>query len=70
MSHDKALYKSTVSLILLHCIQFIQLLRTYERTQDLVKSQTSATIVKAKFHYVSWFGAGLKLVRAEIWTII
>ena len=26
--------------------------------------------LKAKFHYASWFGAGSKLVRAEIWPII
>jgi len=26
--------------------------------------------IKAKFHYASWFGAGLQLVRAEIWPII
>jgi len=27
-------------------------------------------LFKAKFHYASWFGAGSKLVRAEIWPII
>jgi len=26
--------------------------------------------LKDKFHYASWFGAGSKLVRAEIWPII
>jgi len=34
----------------------------------------STCTVKAKFHYASWFEAGLKLVadlqRAEIWPII
>jgi len=27
-------------------------------------------MLKAKFHYTSWFEAGSKLVRAEIWPII
>jgi len=30
----------------------------------------SRPTVKAKFHYASWFGAGSKLVRAEIWPVI
>jgi len=36
------------------------------------KNITSGTrrAVKAKFHDASWFGAGSKLVRAEIWPII
>jgi len=28
------------------------------------------SLIKAKFHYTSWFGAGSKLQRAEIWPII
>jgi len=27
-------------------------------------------LLKAKLHYASWFGAGSKMVRAEIWPII
>jgi len=27
-------------------------------------------VLKAKFHYASWFEAGSKLVRAEIWPTI
>jgi len=29
-----------------------------------------AESLQAKFHYASWFEAGSKLVRAEIWPII
>ena len=27
-------------------------------------------LLKAKFHYANWFGAGSKLDRAEIWPIV
>ena len=37
---------------------FVDLLRLLSRLKE------------AKFHYASWFGAGSKLVRAEIWPII
>ena len=30
----------------------------------------SKALLEAKFHYASWFGAGSKLVRAEIWPIV
>jgi len=44
-------------------------------TSFIARARTTSVSVpyytlQAKFHYASWFGAGSKPVRAEIWPII
>jgi len=51
-------------------IMFIGLRSKYSIIIRLVYLHASTSFLKAQFNYASWFWAGSRLVRAEIWPII